>query len=145
MIEATGGPPVRMSTAICIEIRFWGSYLSVCVCVCEKRVVLCRFVISNIQTDLSITYISRRHWDFVSIIDVQSMVCPHDRVHLSAIIMQTYLNFWNACQVYAVECVSQIKSFLPVTFNSIYGVYPIPLWWSWECVLYLIIITKLEV
>ena len=29
----------------------------------------------------SITYISREHWDLVSIIDVQSMVFANDRIH----------------------------------------------------------------
>ena len=29
----------------------------------------------------SITYISREHWDLVSIVDVQSMVFANDRIH----------------------------------------------------------------
>ena len=39
-------------------------------------------------------------------------------------IMQTYLkalNYWNACQVYAAECVSKIKTILSIIFYSIYG------------------------
>ena len=38
--------------------------------------------------------------------------------------MQTYLkalNYWNACQVYAAECVSKIKPILSIIFYSIYG------------------------
>ena len=44
--------------------------------------------------------------------------------HLIIIIMQTYLkalNYYNACQVYAAECVSKIKTILSIIFYSIYG------------------------
>ena len=44
--------------------------------------------------------------------------------HLIIIIMQTYLkalNYSNACQVYAAECVSKIKKILSIIFYSIYG------------------------
>ena len=81
---------------------------------------------------------------------------PAGRVHLLvhytislSIIMETYLkvlNFSNSCQVYSVDCVSRIKSRLSLIFCSIHGAacfqLTIPLWWSWEYVLYLIIITK---
>ena len=54
----------------------------------------------------TITYISREHWDLVSIIDVQSMVFANDRIHWSCsfgcrlhhliiIILQTYLKALN--------------------------------------------------
>ena len=66
----------------------------------EKKLFISKkinFVIYNI-----ITYISREHWDLVSIIDVQSMVFANDRLHwpcsfvcrlhhLIIITMQTYL------------------------------------------------------
>ena len=72
--------------------------------------------------------------------------------HIIIIIMQTYLkalNNLNACQVYDAECVSKIKTILSIIFYSIYravsSAYPILLWWSWECVLCLIIIIKPEV
>ena len=38
--------------------------------------------------------------------------------------MQTYLkalNYYNACQVYATECVSKIKTILSIIFYSLYG------------------------
>ena len=44
--------------------------------------------------------------------------------HLIIIIMQTYLkalNYQNACQVYAAECVSNIKTILSIIVYSIYG------------------------
>ena len=31
------------------------------------------------------------------------------------------LNYWNASQVYAAECVSKIKTILSIIFYSIYG------------------------
>ena len=60
----------------------------------------------------SVGHISREHLEVVSIIDVQSIVCLNDRVHLIIIIMQTYLktlNFYNACQICAVACASKMK------------------------------------
>ena len=44
--------------------------------------------------------------------------------HLIIIIMLTYLkalNYLNACQVYAAECVSKIKTIPSIIFYSIYG------------------------
>ena len=67
------------------------------------------------------------------------------------IIIQTYLKaftYQNACQVYAAECVSKIINLHYPLFNVwgyVSSAYPILLWWSWECVLYLIIIIKPEV
>ena len=56
----------------------------------------------------------------------------------------------NACQVYDAECVSKIKTILSIIFiftiwGCVSSAYPILLWWSRECVLYLIIIIKPEV
>ena len=84
-----------------------------------------------------VTYISREHWDFVSIIGVHSMMYATDRVHYGLwvvfvclpitviiIIMQTYrkaLNLHNACQIYAVVCASEITSMLSIILYSIYG------------------------
>ena len=56
----------------------------------------------------------------------------------------------NACQVYDAECVSKIKTILSIIFiftiwGCVSSAYPIILWWSRECVLYLIIIIKPEV
>ena len=73
-------------------------------------------------------------WDFISTNTAQSL-CVHNRLHYDMevefvyfilhypviIIMHTYLqalNIWNACQVYSVECVSQIKSIPAITFVS---------------------------
>ena len=55
-----------------------------------------------------------------------------------------------ACQVYDAECVSKIKTILSIIFiftiwGCVSSAYPILLWWSRECVLYLIIIIKPEV
>ena len=47
------------------------SYFSVVVCL--------RWLYYHILS--SITYISREHWDLVSIIDVQSVVFANDRIH----------------------------------------------------------------
>ena len=44
--------------------------------------------------------------------------------HHIIIIMQTYLKAFNysiACQVYAAECVSKIKTILSIIFYSMYG------------------------
>ena len=36
-------------------------------------------------------------------------------------IMQIYLNLYNACQVYVVECAFKIKSFLSIILYYIHG------------------------
>ena len=51
-----------------------------------------------------------------------SFVCTEH--HLIIIIVQTYLktlNLWNACQIYFVECVNEIKHILSVIYHTIYG------------------------
>ena len=50
---------------------------------------------------------------------------------------------------YMLPRVSKIETILSIIFHSVYravsSAYPILLWWSWECVLNLIIIIKSEV
>ena len=42
--------------------------------------------------------------------------------HRIVIIVQTYLNLWNASQIYFLECMSKIKHILSVIHYTIYGV-----------------------
>ena len=72
--------------------------------------------------------------------------------HPIIIIVQTYLkilNWYNACQIYFVECVSKIQHILSVIHYTMYGVgcsvYSFHLWWLREYILCIIIIIKSEV
>ena len=118
----------------------------------------------------SITYISRRHWDLnsiIDVIDVHSMVFAYDRIHYGLQVVFVCLQITPShyhhyadlsegielikfllgicCRV----CVKDWGNSLEYLSYNIWGCVssacPILLWWSWECVLYLIIIIKSEV
>ena len=120
----------------------------------------------------SITYVSREHWDFVSIIcvqsiDVQSMVFANDRIHYGLQVMfvcspitpSNYHHYADSSEsIELIKCSSGIccrvcvwdwdYSLNYLSFNiwgCVSSAYPIHLSWLWECVLYRIIIIKSEV
>ena len=120
----------------------------------------------------SITYIFREHWGLVSIIDVQSidvqsMAFANDRIHYG--LQVVFVCFQIASSHYhhytglsegieLIKCLSGICCRVCVwdrdnclnslsfdIWGCVSSAYPIFLWWSWECVLNLIIIIKSEV
>ena len=86
---------------------------------------------------VSVIYISRK-LGFVPLLLCSLMMCANNRVHfgpmvvfvclhitlhLTIMIMQTHLkvlNFWMTCQAHSVECVSKMRSILPIIFHEIY-------------------------
>ena len=81
------------------------------------------------------------------ILPIYTVQMVNEWLHENKWLHQYFVRNWNV--IYDAECVSKIKTILSIIFiftiwGCVSSAYPI-LWWSRECVLYLIIIIKPEV